>query len=94
MDSIVSRTGAVVDVLADNPTPGLMSRETMSRRLRATRRLATRWNTVTTAGISTGDKVSTSIRIGRNIGSPAFLPRSGSLHFFSEGRATLRDSRR
>jgi hypothetical protein len=43
-------------------------------------RLATRWNAVTTAGISTGLKVSVSMTIGRSIVSPTFLPRSGSLH--------------
>jgi hypothetical protein len=44
------------------------------------RRSATKWNAVTSTGISSGDKVSTSITIGKSIVSPTFLPRSGSVH--------------
>jgi hypothetical protein len=68
-------------------------RTTVTNPLELRRRLATRWNAVTSAGIHIGDKISVSITIGRSIVSPTFLPRSGSLRCFSARRATLRDTR-
>jgi hypothetical protein len=54
--------------------------------------LATRWNAVMTAGISTGDKVIANITTGRSIVLPTYLPSAKRIAAcFSEGRATPRD---